>query len=213
MSLPVAGLVPFSSVDWPGVLCAVIFCQGCPWRCRYCHNAHLQSFETEPGEEGWSWPKVREFLSARVGLLEGVVFSGGEATAQAQLGEAIEEARALGYRIGLHTSGAYPERLSKILPLADWVGLDIKAPLDERYDLITGAPGSACRVMASLEALIVSDVDYQLRTTVHPKLLSESDIADLQEELSAMRASPSVIQPFRPQGCVDEELLAYAPSA
>ncbi|HEU6454825.1 MAG TPA: anaerobic ribonucleoside-triphosphate reductase activating protein, partial [Roseateles sp.] len=36
-ALAVAGLQPFSSVDFPGHLAAVVFLQGCPWRCGYCH--------------------------------------------------------------------------------------------------------------------------------------------------------------------------------
>ena len=40
--LKVGGFVPLSTADWPGRLVAVVFCQGCPWRCGYCHNPHLQ---------------------------------------------------------------------------------------------------------------------------------------------------------------------------
>lgn len=36
--LSIAGLVPFSSSDWPGRLAATVFLQGCPWDCFYCHN-------------------------------------------------------------------------------------------------------------------------------------------------------------------------------
>lgn len=205
--LPVAGLVPFSSVDWPGVLCAVLFCQGCPWKCRYCHNSHLRSFDAG---ENWDWERVVAFLQSRQGFLEGVVFSGGEATAHASLADAIMQTRAMGFRIGLHTSGSYPEKLRAILPLIDWVGLDIKAPLDERYDLITGAEGSAKKARESLGLVLSSGVAHQLRTTVHPKLLSEKDLADIQSELSALDAQQSVIQTFRPQGCDDESLLASA---
>ena len=148
-----------------------------------------------------------DFLHARKGFLEGIVFSGGEATSQPALEAAMKASHKLGYRIGLHTSGAYPARLREILPLIDWVGLDIKAPLDERYDLITGAEGSAKKVRESLGLVLASGVAHQLRTTVHPKLLSEKDLADIQSELAALGAEPSVIQTFRPQGCEDEELL------
>src|SRR5450759_6030856 len=40
-SLCIGGLTPLSLSDWPGQLAAVVFCQGCPWRCGYCHNPHL----------------------------------------------------------------------------------------------------------------------------------------------------------------------------
>jgi pyruvate formate lyase activating enzyme len=202
--LEVAGLVPFSSVDWPGVLSAVVFCQGCPWECRYCHNPHLRPLS---GKGEVTWAGVLDFLSSRKGLLEGVVFSGGEATCRPELPEAIAQVRALGYRTGLHTSGSCPGPLAKVLPLLDWVGLDIKAPLDERYDRITGSSRSADRVRQSLDLVLASGLPHQLRTTVHPKLLNEQDLADLQAQLAARGTGPSVLQPFRPLGCVDEELL------
>ncbi len=116
----------------------MIFCQGCPWRCRYCHNQGL----LDPNANTLiHWREVRDFLTRRVGLLDAVVFSGGEPTAQNALAAAIPEVRALGFKIGLHTSGAYPERLRRLLPLLDWVGLDIKS-LPEGYDEITGVKGS-----------------------------------------------------------------------
>lgn len=210
VNLSVAGVVPFSSVDWPGILCAVIFCRGCPWRCRYCHNSHLRPFETALGVESWTWEKSKQLLRSRTGFLEGVVFSGGEATAQPCLTEAIRETRAMGYRIGLHTSGAYPDRLAVLLPLIDWVGLDIKAPLDQRYDLITGVPGSAYQTRSSLDAVLRSGVDYQLRTTVHSKLQSPSDLEDLYAQLAQIGSRPTVIQSFRAQGCRDQELIDAA---
>lgn len=40
----VGRMVAFSTVDYPGRLAAVIFCQGCPWGCGYCHNPHLLPF-------------------------------------------------------------------------------------------------------------------------------------------------------------------------
>jgi pyruvate formate lyase activating enzyme len=209
-SLLISGVISFTSVDFPGKLAAVLFLQGCPWACRYCHNPHLRPFQPEINSEtsDWTWEKARDLLESRAGFLDGVVFSGGEPTAQTALAPAILEARDLGYHIGLHTSGAYPARLEKILPLIDWVGLDIKAPLDERYDRITGAEGSAERVRASLDLILSSGIPYQLRTTVHPALLSERDLSTLHAQLAALGTTRTIIQPFRPQGCADAELVA-----
>ena len=39
--LQIAGLVPMSSVDWPGKFAASLFLQGCPWACPYCHNSAI----------------------------------------------------------------------------------------------------------------------------------------------------------------------------
>ncbi len=51
--LRVGGFEPLTTVDWPGRLSAVVFLQGCPWRCRYCHNAELAPL-TAPGMKPWA---------------------------------------------------------------------------------------------------------------------------------------------------------------
>jgi pyruvate formate lyase activating enzyme len=194
--LRIGGLTAFTTVDYPDHLAAVLFCQGCPWRCGYCHNRHLQPFRSA-GVTRWSWARVREFLEDRVGILEAVVFSGGEPTAQPGLGLAMREVREMGFKVGLHTAGIFPDRLEAVLGLVDWVGLDIKAPFDARYDLVTGRPGSASSVERSLRLVLASGVPHQLRTTVHPDLLSSRDCARIQADLQQRGAGPSLWQPFR----------------
>ncbi len=121
----IGGITPLTTIDFPGRLAAVVYCQGCPWRCSYCHNPELLD-ATAPAAV--PWPQVLAFLQSRRGLLDGVVFSGGEPTLQAALPAALAEVRAMGFATGLHTGGMYPERLAAVLPLLDWVGLDVKGP-------------------------------------------------------------------------------------
>ena len=146
-SLRVGGFEPFTSTDYPDALAAVVFCQGCPWRCGYCHNPHLIPAR---GDDERDFGRILEWLASRRGLLDAVVFSGGEPTAQAGLSAAIDAVRALGFAIGLHTSGAYPRRLAQVLPMVDWVGLDVKAPIGD-YSDVTGIPGSGFTALASLD--------------------------------------------------------------
>ncbi len=165
-ALRVGGLTPMTSLDYPGELAAVVFCQGCPWRCRYCHNGHLlptQAADPIP------WVGVRRFLEHRRGLLDAVVFSGGEPSLQAALPAALAEIRGLGFKTGLHTAGPYPSRLARALPHLDWVGLDIKA-LPEDYPRITGVPGSGERAWASLSLLLAARIKLEVRTTPLPGL-------------------------------------------
>ena len=127
-ALVVGGLQPFTTIDYPGALAAVVFVQGCPWRCGYCHNPQLQP-RVKPAEAaGPGWAALRPWLARRVGLIDAVVFSGGEPTLDPALPAAMAEVRAIGLKVGLHTAGIYPQRLAAALPLADWVGLDLKAP-------------------------------------------------------------------------------------
>ena len=123
-SLRVGGLTRFTSIDYPGKLSAVVFVQGCPWRCGYCHNPQLQSRDEAAGP---SWSEVMAWLPRRVGLIDAVVFSGGEPTLDPALGAAMDEVRALGLAVGLHSAGIYPRRLRELLPRLDWIGLDVKA--------------------------------------------------------------------------------------
>ena len=200
----VGGLERLSLCDWPGELVATVFLQGCPWSCGYCHNPHLIPAQAETGLD---WGAVLGFLHARRGLLDGVVFSGGEPTLQTALPHAIQEVRDMGFRIGLHTGGAYPTRLAAVLPLVDWVGFDVKAPFDDYADT-TAVPGSGARARESLALLLASGVDHEVRTTVHPALLDDAALARMQVELDAMGVRVWKRQVFRREGCTPQALAA-----
>ncbi|HZN23605.1 MAG TPA: anaerobic ribonucleoside-triphosphate reductase activating protein [Burkholderiales bacterium] len=191
--LRIGGFVPFSATDYPDHLSAVVFCQGCPWRCGYCHNVHLQP-ATNATELTWS--SILTFLEHRRGLLDAVVFSGGEPTLQHALAGAMHAVKALGFKVGLHTAGIYPQRLAEVLPLVDWVGLDIKAPF-HLYDSVTRAPGSGARARRSAEIVLESGVAYEFRTTVDRSVLGTEDVAQLSMELPRMGATRYVLQACR----------------
>ena len=205
--LPVGGIVPFSTVDYPGSLAAVVFLQGCPWRCGYCHNPHLQ--QAGRACEG-SFEAFLRWLDTRRGLLDAVVFSGGEPTAHAALGAAMREVRDRGFAIGLHTGGAYPRRLEGLLEWVDWIGLDVKAPARD-YARITGVGGSGAAAFACLRAIVAAGVPHEVRTTVHPALVTPAMLLSLAGELGAEGVRRWVLQPFRPDGCADAALVASAP--
>lgn len=204
--LPIGGWQALTTVDFPGYLSAVVFCQGCPWRCRYCHNAHLQDFTSSDAH--FNWDTVAGLLLKRKGFLEAVVFSGGEPTAHAGLAAAITECRRMDYRIGLHTAGIYPDKLKELLPLVDWVGFDVKAPLDDRYDRVTLVRNSADAVKRSLALLKESGIDHQIRITHHPALLSSQDLNDIRKEMRLRGLHAPIIQTFRPEGCADRDLTS-----
>lgn len=105
------------------------------------------------------------FLERRRGLLDAVVFSGGEPTQQRGLEVALPEVKEMGFLIGLHTAGMVPWRLTKVLPLVDWVAMDLKAKLDE-HEGVTRVKGSALRAQASRDLILKSGVACQLHTLV-----------------------------------------------
>lgn len=202
--LRVGGLTRLTTIDYPGELAAVVFCQGCPWRCRYCHNHHLW---VEDSASRIPWSEVMAFLQRRFGLLDAVVFSGGEPTAQGALPKAMQAVKALGYKIGLHTSGAYPRRLQRILPLLNWVGLDIKA-LPEDYPEITGIPGSGELAWESLGILLRSGIALEVRTTLMPTWTPESMRA-LSERLAETGVRRYAIQVCALERARDRSLPPY----
>ncbi len=163
--LRVGGLTPLSASDFPDKLAAVVFCQGCPWRCHYCHNKHL--LERRSDRE-LPWATLVAFLQKRKGLLDAVVFSGGEPTLQASLKPAIQEVKALGYLVGLHTAGIVPRRLREVLPLVDWVSMDLKASWEE-HARVTGVAGSGARARESYELILASGVACEFHTVANGK--------------------------------------------
>lgn len=203
--LRVGGLTPLTSVDFPGELAAVIYCRGCPWRCAYCHNGHLLGHADASRTMAWS--SVMTFLRARRGLLDAVVFSGGEPTAQAALPAAVAEVRALGFKVGLHTGGPYPQRLQALLPVLDWVGLDIKA-LPEDYPKVTGVPGSGERAWRSLHMLLASGIALEVRTTPLPGLDDEAYLERLMRRLADAGVRRYALQQCEPQHVLNPGIVA-----
>ncbi|WMN20545.1 anaerobic ribonucleoside-triphosphate reductase activating protein [Pseudomonas piscis] len=206
-ALRVGGLVPLTTLDYPGRLACVLFCQGCAWRCRYCHNPQLippRGLDERP------WEQVLEFLRRRQGLLEAVVFSGGEPTLQEGLPDAMAQVRELGFVVGLHSAGIKPEALARALPLADWVGFDVKS-LAEDCQAITGVRGSGAANWRSLEYLLQSGVDYECRTTVHWHLVDPARLLALGRRLQAYGVQRFVVQLVRTARMLDADLPAAAP--
>ncbi len=202
--LVIAGFVPFSSVDWPTRLVSTLFLQGCPWACGYCQNPDL----VDPLVAGTvSWDEVRATLDRRMGLLDGVVFSGGEPLRQAAIADAIAEVNDMGFLSAVHTSGAYPARLTSLLPQLAWVGLDIKAPLG-KYAAVTSVGASGDKAWESLDAVVASGVDYEVRLTVDPTVLTLADVEEVVRELDRRGAKAPVLQEVRAQGARPEYAAA-----
>lgn len=187
----VAGLVPFSSVDWPGNLAAVLFLVGCPWRCHYCHNAHLQRRHA-----AYRWAELVDWLGTRAGLLDAVVLSGGEPLSEPRLPELARQVRALGFKVALHTAGIYPDRLAAVLPHLDWVALDIKSDADG-HDALIGRAGGHPRARSSLAMLLASGCAFECRTTWDPAWLSEARLLALARDLADLGVSHYAVQAGR----------------
>jgi len=190
-----AGFVPLSLCDYPGRVAAVVFTQGCNFRCPFCHNGHLLSPVPDPAtrvDEEW----VLAVLVERKNRLGGVVVSGGEPTAQTDLPHFLRRLKALGLAVKLDTNGSRPNVLHALLAerLLDYIAMDIKAPWN-KYAALAGIACDVAAIQASMELIAASGVPHLFRTTRVDPLLTASDYIGLKTQIP--KASPHVWQPFR----------------
>lgn len=206
--LHIGGFVPLTTLDYPDHLACVIFCQGCAWRCRYCHNVEL--IPPRANDE-FVWDDILRFLEKRKGLLEAVVFSGGEPTLQRNLLQCIEQVKAMGFLVGLHSAGIKPKLFEQVVSKVDWVGFDVKA-LPEDHQLVTCVQGSGEANWLSLRYLLESGTNYEVRTTVHWHLLTIEKLRYLANKLRAEGVEKFVVQIVRHKQMLDSELpIALVP--
>ena len=189
----VAGLVPFTTIDYPGCLAAVVFFKGCPLKCPFCHNPDLQEND---GKGEMEWADILSFLSSRKGKLDAVVLSGGEPLMQPDIVDLARQVKELGFKVGIHTSCVYPDKLRQMVSYIDWVGLDIKAPWN-KYDSVCGRPQMGEKVKESLSFLLEQGISFEARTTCDPDCLTPDDILAIAKELKADGVKTYAMQHYR----------------
>ena len=193
----IAGFQKNSFVDFPGQIASVIFTVGCNMDCWYCHNHGIKQ------DAELSMDKIIEFLSARKGMIDGVVFTGGEILLQPDIEDAIKRVKELGFLIKLDTNGLLPEKLKALIDknLLDYIAMDIKAPW-EKYNKITQVNCDIETLKKSVETIMNSGVDYEFRTTMSPDLFVD-DIRAIAQNIKG--AKKYAIQQYR-QKCFDKQL-------
>lgn len=200
----IGGLQKVSLIDYPGKIAAIVFTQGCNFRCGYCHNPELVNpdffIKPIPPEE------VFAFLKSRRGKLEGVVVTGGEPLLQEGLNDFLKKIKGLGYLIKLDTNGSFPEKLKDIIEkkLVDYLAMDIKAPL-EKYVSVVKSAVETKKIRESINLIINSGLDYEFRTTIVKSQLKKEDILKIGELLKP--GSPYVLQKFVPSKTLNPRFL------
>ena len=201
LTMKIGGLNKFSLSDFPGRVAAVVFTQGCNFRCPYCHNGSLVPRNTQnhsliPEE------RLLQFLKAHRDQLDGVVISGGEPTIQADLFSFIQRLKAEGFLVKLDTNGSRPHVLHQLLKgkLLDYMAMDIKAPLDI-YDRLSGVRTPINRIRESIELIARSNVAHEFRTTVVEPLLSPEDVESIKKLVPP--GSAYRLQKFCPEHTLD----------
>ena len=197
----IGGFLPFTLSDFPGYTAAVVFTQGCNFRCPFCHNGDL--LPNGPGRMAEA--EVLARLEGRRGRLGGVVLSGGEPTLQPDLPDFCARLKALGFAVKLDTNGSRPAVLRTLFAAGflDAVAMDLKAP-PHAYARLAGVPDAWPVIQDSIRIVAESGITHVFRTTVVPDLLSERDLAEIATLVPA--SSAHVRQPFRPELALDPAL-------
>lgn len=176
--MDIAGLQKMTLLDFPGRVACTVFTQGCNFHCPFCHNSDLLPMK---GEVYMNDLELLAFLKKRTGLLDGVCFTGGEPTMQAELPNLVKSIKDLGYAVKLDTNGTNPKMLKEMVEagLLDYVAMDIKNS-PENYPETAGMDARLLsKVEESIAFLLEGKVDYEFRTTVVAELHSEEAIQDM----------------------------------
>ena len=200
----IGGLQKFSLIDYPEKICAIVFTQGCNFRCPYCHNPEL----VEPKLFSQPIPEdeIFSFLEKRKGKLEAVEITGGEPTLQPDLIEFTEKIKDMGFLVKLDSNGTNPNIVEKAIKnkLVNYLAMDIKAPL-EKYRDVVKVNVDTDKIKRSIDLMMNSGIDYELRTTVVKSLLNKNDLRKIGELIQGARLY--VLQKFVPSKLLDPKFL------
>ena len=204
LTCPIHSFETLGAVDGPGIR-FVIFTQGCLLKCKYCQNR-----DTWARRGGKSYTveelinKIDRYRNYIIPSGGGITVSGGEPLFQEALLPAIADVKQLGFKVGLHTAGAYPDRFAMVVPFIDWVGFDVKQAFGD-YQLITNIPGSGEKALESLKILLASNVDYEVRMTLHESIEKET-VVEVLRDLCQMGVRKMVLQKCRDK---DENVVEH----
>ena len=186
------GIDKFSLLDFDEKVSVVLFSPACNFRCPFCHNGESVLNANTP----ITFNEIYEFLKSRVGLIDAVVFTGGEPTLMAELKNRIKQVKELGFLIKLDTNGTHPNILEDLINdgLLDYVAMDIKNS-EKMYATTAGCPFvNLENIKKSIEILKKNRVNYEFRTTLVKEFHTEESIKEMRELVKG--ASKLYLQKF-----------------
>jgi pyruvate formate lyase activating enzyme len=191
--MKIGGLRKVSLIDYPGLISATVFLQGCNFKCPYCHNPELVDpslFQPCIKEKD-----IIEFLNTRKGKLDAVTICGGEPTIQDDLIPLIKQIKKMGFAVKLDTNGSQPKVINHFIneKLIDFIAMDIKAPLD-KYKEVVKTNVNQDSIKESIKIILKAAIPYEFRTTLVQSQLEENDILQIGKLITG--ASHYVLQNF-----------------
>ncbi len=166
----------FGTVDGPGIR-FVVFMQGCPMRCLYCHNP--DTWDVKGGTERTADDILLEFDKCREFITGGITVTGGEPLLQREfVTELFKKAKEQGIHTCIDTSGAVfnnknKEAFDELLSVTDLVMLDIKHIEEESHKKLTGMGNSNIHDFARY--VTSKGIDIWLRHVVVPGITDKKD--------------------------------------
>lgn len=212
----IGGFQSLSLLDFPGKVAAIVFTQGCLFRCSYCHNPELIS-QTASGI--YDENELLELLLRRRAVLDGVVITGGEPTIQKDLLEYMRRIKDMGLLVKLDTNGWRPDVVRHILDrkLVDYFAMDIKAPW-KKYEQVISIPTAAIarQCETTMQLIQESGIPHEFRTTIFPNVHNEDDIIKIASylqphttyALQTMRYEKTLMKNLDPTNSIDTSSLA-----
>lgn len=193
----IGGMEKLTMLDFPNKLAAILFYNGCNLRCPYCYNPSLVNYDIGAIDS----EEIMDFLKRRSGILNGIVFSGGECTIWGEkLYLDMFLTKSMGYKNKLDTNGVNTERIKHLVEngVVDYVALDLKcSDYSDNYDKFhTTKSRIFYNTWETLRFLIEKGVDFETRTTVHPDISNEAEISNLLKQLSGYGVKKHYLQFF-----------------
>jgi pyruvate formate lyase activating enzyme len=208
--MEIAGLQKLTLIDYPGKLACTVFLSGCNFRCPWCYSKELVL-----PEEIQNHPKIKEkefftFLKEKIGLIQGVVICGGEATIFKELIPFLKKIKKMGFLIKLDTNGSNPKVIKDLIDkkLIDYVAMDVKLP-KEKYSLVFHDKTKVQDIEDSINLLNSELIDYEFRTTIVPTIHQEEDIIQIAHWIKP--AKKYFLQNFRAEKTIDSSFENIKP--
>ena len=162
--MAIVGIDKLSLLDYEDKVSIVLFSQACNFRCPFCHNGE----SVLNAQSELDFDDILAYLKTRTGLVDAVVFSGGEPTLEPDLEVKIKSVKSLGFLIKLDTNGTNPVLLEKLIDegLIDYVAMDIKNS-PSLYAKTSGVTNiNLDNIRKSISIIMKKAPDYEFRTTL-----------------------------------------------
>jgi pyruvate formate lyase activating enzyme len=199
--LRIGGFVELSTVDIPKRACSVLFLAGCNFDCTFCQNSSLIPLNSGDLIE---LTKLVNEISKNI-LIDSISITGGEPLLQSVLIPLCQELKKNFY-VSVDTNGSIPKLVEQLVDNVNRVALDLKCEFS-RYSAITRAPSHLLDAIKESFNIInsASNVDFEVRTTIVPSLIGETDVTAISRFLVAQNfRGVYVLQQFWNEGDVRE---------